>query len=420
MAADTITVEQQAKAPDPPRSLVHNRAFMTLWSGQSVSVFGTQISQFALPWLVLDLSTSAASIGILNAISFLPYLIFALPAGVIADRWNRKTIMLVCDAARGLIIASIPIAYFAGWLTLWQLFAVGALLRLFTIFFDVGYMACLPNLVEKPLLPDANGKLEMTRSAAELSGQPLAGALVTALTAAGTMVIDAFSYVISFISLLLIRTPFAAVRVQREEGTFWQRMGEGLRFVWQNRLVRALTVATLSGNLANGAVLAVLVYRARVELHFNAVETGIFMASTAIGQFLAAIVVGRMAKRFPLGRQIFLSALVQPIFPLIFALTGNIVLMTAAGILWGGAVTFLNVPMISLRQSVIPDHLLGRASATIRMFAWCMIPVGAIGGGFLASAVNASATLAAGAGIFLFAVIYMALSPIPRADRETA
>ena len=120
--------------------------------GQSVSVFGTQVSQFALPWLVLDLSKSAASIGILNAISFLPYLIFALPAGVIADRWNRKAIMLICDAARGLLVASVPIAYFAGRLTLWQLFAVGALLRLFTIFFDVGYMACLPNLVAKPLL----------------------------------------------------------------------------------------------------------------------------------------------------------------------------------------------------------------------------------------------------------------------------
>jgi MFS family permease len=420
MTADTITIEQSASTPEPPRPLLHNRAFLTLWGGQSISVFGTQVSQFALPWLVLDLSKSAASIGILNAISFLPYLLFALPAGEIADRWNRKTIMLVCDAARGLLVASVPVAYFAGWLTLWQLFAVGALLRLFTIFFDVGYMACLPNLVEKPLLPDANGKLEMTRSAAELSGQPLAGALVSALTAAGTMVIDACSYVVSFISLLFIRKPFAARRAQRETGTFWQRIHEGLRFVWNNRLIRALTVATLSGNLANGLVLSVLVYRARVELHFNAVETGIFMASTAIGQFLAALVVGKLSRRLPPGRQIFVSALVQPLFPLVFALTGNIVLMTAAGILWGGAVTFLNVPIISLRQSVIPDHLLGRASATIRMFAWCMVPIGALVGGFLASAVNASATLAAGSAVFALAVLYMAFSPIPRADRETA
>jgi MFS family permease len=420
MTAETITVQQETNAPEPPRTLRHNRAFLTLWGGQSVSVFGTQVSQFALPWLVLDLSRSAASIGILNAISFLPYLIFALPAGVIADRWNRKMIMLVCDTARGLLVASVPVAYFAGWLTLWQLFAVGALLRLFTIFFDVGYMACLPSLVEKPLLPDANGKLEMTRSAAELSGQPLAGTLVAIISAAGTMVIDACSYVVSVISLFFIRKPFAAARVQHEEGTFWERMHEGLRFVWHNRLIRALAIATASGNLANGVVLAVLVYRARVELHFNAVETGVFMASTAIGQFFAAIIVGKISRRMSPGRQIFLFALVQPIFPLIFALTGNVALMTAAGVLWGSAVTLMNVPLISLRQSVIPDHLLGRASATIRMFAWCMFPIGAIGGGFLGSAVNARASLAVGAGIFALAVLYMAVSPIPRAGSGKA
>jgi predicted MFS family arabinose efflux permease len=258
----------------------------------------------------------------------------------------------------------------------------------------------------------------MTRSAAELSGQPLAGALVAVFTAAGTMVLDAISYVVSFISLLFIRKPFAATQVHREQGTFWQRMHEGLIFVWNNRLIRAISIATLAGNLANGAVLAVLVYRAREELHFNAVETGIFMASTAIGQFLAALIVGRVSKRMPLGQQIFLFALVQPIFPLIFALSGNLIVMTAAGIVWGSAVTLMNVPMISLRQQVIPDHLLGRASATIRMFAWSMIPVGAVCGGFLASAVNASATLAAGAGIFALAVLYIAFSPIPRAGRE--
>ena len=122
------------------------------------------------------------------------------------------------------------------------------------------------------------------------------------------MVFDAFSYVVSFISLALDSQTIRRARVQREEGTFWQRMHEGLRFVWHNRLVRALAIATLSGNLANGAVLAVLVYRARVELNFNAVETGIFMASTAIGQFLAAFMVGKIAKRMPLGRQIFLAA----------------------------------------------------------------------------------------------------------------
>ena len=111
----THTVPEQAPVTD---SLMRNRAFVTLWGGQSLSVFGTQVTQFSLPWLALDISRSAVTVGALSAISFLPYLLFALPAGVIADRWNRRAIMLVCDAARGLIVVSIPVAYFMGDLTL--------------------------------------------------------------------------------------------------------------------------------------------------------------------------------------------------------------------------------------------------------------------------------------------------------------
>ncbi len=397
-------------------SLLRNRDFLTLWGGQSLSVFGTQITQFALPWLVLDINRSAVTVGALSAVSFLPYLIFALPAGVIADRWNRRGIMLVCDAARGLLVVSIPVAYFMGYLTLVQLFVVAALMRLFTIFFDVGYTACLPNLVEKRQLADANGKLELTRSAAELSGQPLAGALVALFTAAGTMVIDTVSYVVSVISLATIKRPFSAPTVRREEGTFWQRMGEGIHFVWGQPLIRALSVATAVGNLATSAVLAVLIYRARVELHFSAAETGIFLASTAVGQFLASLIVGKIARKLPLGRQILVATILQPLFPLAFALTGNLPLMTGIGVLWGAAVTLLNIPSISLRQAVIPDHLLGRASAAIRMIAWCNVPLGGLAGGLIAAGYGAPATFLFAAAILTLAVGYIAAGPIPKAD----
>lgn len=409
----TSAVPEQASVAD---SLLRNRDFVTLWGGQSLSVFGTQITQFALPWLVLDINRSAVTVGALSAISFLPYLIFALPAGVIADRWNRRAIMLVCDAARGLLVFSIPVAYFSGYLTLVQLFIVAALMRFFTIFFDVGYTACLPNLVEKRQLADANGKLELTRSAAELSGQPLAGVLIALFTAAGTMVIDTVSYVASVISLATIKRPFSAPTVRREEGTFWRRMGEGVRFVWGHRLIRALSIATAVGNLATSAIMAVFVYRARIELHFSAAETGIFLASIAIGQFFASLIVGKIARKLSLGRQILLATLFQPLVPLAFALTGNLFLMTGIGIFWGVAVTLLNVPSISLRQAVIPDHLLGRASAAIRMIAWCNIPIGGFAGGLIAAGYGARTTFLCAAVVLALAVLYIATSPIPKAD----
>jgi len=408
----TKAAQEQAPVAD---SLMRNRAFVTLWGGQSLSVFGTQITQFSLPWLVLDLNRSAAIVGALNAVSFLPYLLFAMPAGVIADRWNRRAIMLVCDAARGLIVVSIPVAYFMGRLTLVQLFVAAALMRFFTIFFDVGYTACLPNIVEKRQLTDANGKLETTRSAAELSGQPLAGTLVAIFTAAGTLVIDAVSYVISFVSLATIKRPFSAPAARREEGTFWQRMGQGIRYVWGHPLIRALAVAAAVGNLATSAVTAVSVYRAREELHFNAAETGIFLASIAIGQFFASFVVGKLARKIPPGRQILLATIVQPLVPLGFALTGNLFLMTGIGIFWGVAVTLLNVPSISLRQTIIPDHLLGRASAAIRMVAWCNIPLGSLAGGLIAANYGARATFLCAAAVLALAVAYIATSAIPKA-----
>lgn len=408
-----------ATTPSAP-DLRENRDFMTLWGGQSVSVFGTQITQFALPWLVLDLSHAAFAVGALNAISFIPYLLFSLPAGLIADRWNRRTIMLVCDIGRAVVVGSVPVAYFLGHLTLVQLFVVGALGRLFTVFFDVGYMACLPNIVEKPQLTDANGKLELTRNIAEFSGQPIGGLLVTVLTAAGTMVFDAVSYVVSAISLFAIKRPFAAPAPRHEEGTFWHRITEGIRYVWRDPLIRALALAPMVGNLATSASFTVLVFRARDELHFTAVQTGIFVSCVAIGQAVAALLVGRVARRVPPGRLIFLAALLQPLFLLGLALTGNFFLMVAIQIVWGFAVTMLNVPMSSLRQTLIPDHILGRAISAIRLLVLAMYPIGALVGGALATISGARTTFAVAAAVLALAVGVIAISPIRTANPNHA
>ncbi len=419
MTASPQSIPPAVPSRVPPRSLWHNGAFLTLWGGQSASVFGTQITAFALPWLVLDLTHEAVAVGAFNAVSFLPALVFALPAGVIADRWNRRTIMLVCDAARGLAILTVPLAAFTGTLTLVHLFVVGATMRLFTVFFDVGYVASVPNLVERPQLPDANGKIEMTRSVAEFSGQPLAGLLIVALTAAGTLLLDTASYVISVVSLLFVRTPFSAPAAKREEGTFWERMTEGLRYVFAQPLLRALALAPAIGNLAASAFGAVIVFRGRDELGLTSFQTGLLVGSAAIGQAIAAAFVGRAVKRVPAGRLILFAAAAQPPLYLAFAFTGNLAAMIALYATLGVCVVLLNVPMISLRQAIIPDHLRGRALAAIRLFVLSMYPVGAITGGALASAFGAWTTFVFVALVIAGAVLFVARSAIPAATLPT-
>lgn len=400
------------------RSLWRNGAFVALWGGQSVSVFGTQITAFALPWLVLELTHEAFAVGMLNAVSFLPALVFALPAGLIADRWNRRTIMLVCDAARGLVILTVPLAAFAGVLTLPHLFAVGALVRLLTVFFEVGYVAALPNLVEKPQLPEANGKVELTRSIAEFSGQPLGGILIAVFTTAGTLLLDSLTYFASVVSLLFVHKPFSAPAAKREEGTFWRRMTEGLRYVFAHPLLRALALAPAVGNLAASAFGATIIFRGRDELGFSAFETGLLVGSAAIGQAFAAAFVGRAVKRVPAGRLILLAAAAQPPLYLAFALTGNLAAMIALHASLGLCVVFLNVPMVSLRQTIIPDHLRGRSLAAVRMFVLSMYPVGAITGGVLASLFGAWATFAFASLVVVGAVLFIARSAIPAATLD--
>jgi len=412
----TMPASSASVSAETSPSLWYNKAFLTLWAGQSVSVFGTQVTTFALPWLVLDLTSTATAVGLLNAISFLPYLLFSLPAGMIADRWNRRTIMLVCDGARGLIILSVPIAAFFGRLTLVQLFVVGALMRLFTVFFDVGYVAALPNLLEKPQLAEANGRIELTRSTAEFSGQPLGGILVALLSAAGTLLIDSLSYVVSVVSVLFIRRPFSAPRVQREEGSFWQRLTAGLQYVFSDPLLRALAISPALGNFATSAFLAVIVFRGRDELHFTAFQTGMFVGSVAIGQAIAAAFVGRLAKRIPTGRLALCAVAFQPFVFICFALTGNLIAMIALHIALGAMVTMYNVPISSLRQSIIPDHLRGRAQAANRILVTSMYPVGAILGSAIAAVAGATATFAFAAAVITVAVLYVVRSPIPQAS----
>lgn len=414
-----ITPPTEPTEPAEPASLWRNSAFLTLWAGQSVSVFGTQVTTFALPWLVLDLTHSATAVGLLNAVSFLPYLIFSLPAGVIADRWNRRTIMLICDAARGCVILSIPVAAAFGWLSLTQVFIVGALMRLFTVFFDVGYVAALPNLVERPQLPEANGRIELTRSTAEFSGQPLGGVLVALLSAAGTLLLDSLSYVVSVMSLLLIRRPFAAPRLHQEEGSFRQRLLAGLHYVFSDPLVRALAIAPAIGNLATSAFIGVLVFRARDELGFTAFETGLFVGSAAIGQAIMAAFVGRLARRVPTGRLILYAVAFQPFVLVCFALTGNLLLMIALHATLGAMVVLLNVPVNSLRQAAVPDYLRGRAQAANRIFVTSMYPIGAIAGSLIAAGYGARTTFAFASVVLLAAVIFVARSPIPRASLLT-
>src|SRR5438552_832987 len=208
---DTIKHAGQTQ-PNKPKTLWRNRDYMLLWSGQVISSIGTQASQLAFPLLVLALTRSPAQAGFAGALRALPYLIFSLPAGALIDRWDRKRTMIFCDTGRAISMASIPVAYALGDLTIVQLYLVSAIEGTLYVFFNIAEAACLPRVVPKEQLPAATAQNMATDGITALIGPPLGGALYT-VGKFLPFVADAISYAASVVSLFFIEVKFQKERV---------------------------------------------------------------------------------------------------------------------------------------------------------------------------------------------------------------
>ena len=190
----------------PKGGLWRHGDFLKLWSAETISQFGSTVDDIAFPLVaVLVLEASAFEVAALGTVLFLPFLLFTLPAGVWVDRLPRRPILIVGDFGRAALYATIPLAYVADALTLWQLYAVGFLVGVFQVFFDIAYQSYLPSLVERDQIAEGNSKFEISRSAAQVSGPGLGGGLVELLTAPYAVLVDALSVVASGAFILRIK-----------------------------------------------------------------------------------------------------------------------------------------------------------------------------------------------------------------------
>jgi len=275
----------------PTGGLWRHSDFLKLWSAETISQFGTQVSQLALPLVaILILDASTFEVAALGVVEFLPFILFTLPAGVWVDRLPRRPILIAGDLGRAALLVSIPIAYVADVLTLWQLFAVGFLVGICTVFFDVAYQSYLPALVERNHIIEGNSKFEISRSSAQISGPGLAGLLVEIFTAPYAVLVDAISFLGSGFCVLGIRKyeerrPAAN---DRDSSSLWTELEEGLRFVLGNPSLRAQAGCTATSNFFSNVLFAIiLVYIVR-ELELSPGVIGIVFSAGGAGSLVAA------------------------------------------------------------------------------------------------------------------------------------
>ena len=401
----------------PSGGLWRHRDFLNLWSAETISQLGSQVSQLALPLVaIIVLEASAFEVALLGVIEFAPFILISLPAGVWVDRLRRRPILITADLGRAGLLASIPLAYWTDALTIWQLYVVGFAVGVLTVFFDVSYQSYLPSLIDRGRLVEGNSKLEVSRSAAQLAGPGLAGGLVEVLTAPIAVLVDAISFLASGLFLLGIqKEEHAPTRSERRAGPGMKaEVLEGLRYVLGNRYLRWIAASTATFNFFSNLIFSVFLVYAVRELGIGPGLIGAIFSVASIGYLVGALLANRISRRFGVGPAIVIGAAGSlSLLLLAAAPKSNPIPFIVAGMgISAIGIPVYNITQVSFRQAITPERLQGRMNSVMRFVVWGVIPLGALLGGALASWVSLRFAIWVGALGMSFAVLPVLLSPV--------
>lgn len=419
--------------PPPEREdrlgLLRDRDFRGLFLSTTVSQFGQQITMLALPLAaVLALEAGEFEVGVLNSMTMLAFLLIGLPAGAWIDRMRRRPVLIVADLVRAAVLLTVPLAWWAGVLTIWQLYAVALTLGVFTVFFDVSYQSYLPHLVGRTRLVEGNAKLETVGSTAQMSGPVLAGQLIEWLTAPVALAFDAVAMGASALFVVRIRRrepppepgPGTSIAVE---------IKEGLAFVFRNRLLASIVAAAGWFNMWSGAYMTMIVVFLPRDIGLSAGLIGLVFALFGVGGVVGAFTARPLAALLGEGRIVWISlaASAPALLLMPAAEPGWRVWIAAVGMgLTGLGAVVYNVNQLSFRQRLTPDRMLGRMNATVRCVVWGVNAIGALGGGLLGELLGARATLWIAASAMCLAFLPTFFSPLrnmrelPRSDEASA
>jgi MFS family permease len=394
-----------------------NSDFWKYWTGQTISNLGSSITLFALPLLVYKLTGSALNLGITTAAEFLPYLLFGLILGAWADRVNRKRMMIGTDIGRALIVASIPLLFAFGLLTIWWIYIVAFIHATLTICFQAGEFAAIPSLVNQDDLVTANGRIQASYSGASIIGPLLAGVLVTLIPLSALLIFDAISFLVSSFSLTLIRISFNKGD-KRAPTSVRSDVAEGLRYVFSNPVLRNISIMMALVNFVGSTTYAQLIFFAKTRLQATDFQASLLYAAGSLGVVILALAAGPLRKKWSFSTVALGALMLEGILTVVFSLMH---LYWAAVVLWtliGGVGILFNINTSSLRQTIVPNHLLGRVVSIASVIAWSAIPLGSLLGGYAISWTQNVALVYGVIGVLIFLISFgFSFTALGHADR---
>ena len=410
--------------PSDNKSLWHDPEFLKLWTGQTISEIGSRITREGIPLTaVMLLHATPAEMGLLASLNGFAALVFGPLAGIAADRFRLRPMLIWSDLGRAAVLAMIPFLHAKALLTMAALCAVMAAVAVLTTFFDVAYQSLLPSLVHRHQLLEGNSKLTMSMTTAEMIGPAATGALVQWLGAPRAIAIDAVSFLFSALSVALIRKPEVA-KIVHEDSWNWHELSAGGRETFAHPILRAMALRAASVSFFFGFFSTLYVLYAIRELQFTPIILGIVVALGGVGGFLGSIYAARIAERFSVGTTMIGASLVSGALLLLIPLAPGpgwlaIVCLGAAQLFGDVSYPVYAIHEVTLRQSIAAPHLLGRITAFAQLLFKGFWPVGALAGGALATSIGIRPTFVICSVGVLASTLWLYFSPL-RTLREKA
>jgi MFS family permease len=402
-----------------PAGLLAHQGFLRLWAAQTVSLVGSEVTLVALPLTAaVFLNASPWDMGLLAAAGKAPFLLVGLLAGVWVDRLPHRAVLVAADLGRAALLGSIPVAAALGVLGMPQLYAVAFLAGVLSVFFEVASQSFLPALVAREQLADGNGKLEASRSMAELGGPLLASGLLQVAVAPFAMVADALSFIFSGLCLRSIHADAQPV-ARAARSSLLAEVAEGVRLVVHHPLLRPIAGCSATMNLFFQMFMAVYVLYVTQQLQLPPTLIGVVIGAGSLSGLSGSLIAARVARRLGIGHTLMAATALSGLGGLMLAFAHLVPLPTLPVLIASQLVLVLGVPIyninqVSLRQAITPPGMRGRVNATNRFLAWGTMPVGSLLGGFFGEAIGLQPTTAIAAIGMLLAMTWIAASPVRR------
>ncbi|GAB3983067.1 MFS transporter [Actinoallomurus acanthiterrae] len=412
-----------ASDPTPP-SLWRDGDFRRFWTGHTASQLGAQAGQVILPLIaIVALGAGSRQIGVLRAVQQAPILLLSLFAGAWVDRRRSRTVMVLADVGRTVTLAVIPVAHLLGVLDVPLLLLVAFLVGSLTVYFDVAYQTSLVRLVERGRLAHGNSVLEGSRSAAQIAGPALGGALVSLLTAPIAILAGSFLFALSFLSIRRIRRPEPMPEPAVRQAAVRRQIHEGLRLVAGDASLRAVAISSALFQFSFAAVMTVYLLFLPRTLHLPGAAVGLVLAAMGPGALVGSLLSARLPARY--GHGVVLvsaAALADGVLLCVPAMHGSstvtIAALMAVDFLFGVFSQLVDVTVVTVRQAITPIPVQGRVVATINFVGMGLTPLGSLLGGYLAGTLGPRTSLLLTVGAQLLSPLFMALSPLARLGKD--